>query len=39
VLALKAYRHLGLSGPPRTATAQIGLFDGAEEDTDKAGTG
>src|SRR5499426_3941907 len=27
VLTLRAYRHLGLSGPARTATAQIGLFD------------
>jgi hypothetical protein len=30
VLTLRAYKHLGLSGPARTATPQIGLFDAAE---------
>ena len=27
IVTLKAWRHLGLSGPPRTASAQVGLFD------------
>ncbi len=27
VLTMKAYRHLGLSGPARQATPQMGLFD------------
>ena len=27
VLTLRAYRHLGLSGPARAATPQIGLFE------------
>jgi Holliday junction DNA helicase RuvB len=35
VLTLRAYRHLGLTGPARTASPQIGLFD----DTDGAGNG
>jgi holliday junction DNA helicase RuvB len=38
VLTLRAYRHLGLTGPARTATPQIGLFDDAE-DLDKGGAG
>jgi Holliday junction DNA helicase RuvB len=40
VLTLRAYRHLGLSGPPRAAAAQIGLFDAPEADDGggKAGT-
>jgi holliday junction DNA helicase RuvB len=44
VLTLRAYRHLGLTGPARTATPQIGLFDEPEGldsrgTGDKAGTG
>ncbi len=41
VLTLRAYKHLGLSGPARTSTSQIGLFDESGHDTDngKAGTG
>jgi len=35
VLTLRAYRHLGLTGPTRAATPQIGLFD----DTDGADNG
>ncbi|MBO0765192.1 MAG: Holliday junction branch migration DNA helicase RuvB [Hyphomicrobiaceae bacterium] len=31
VLTLRAYKHLGLTGPARTATPQIGLFDDAED--------
>jgi holliday junction DNA helicase RuvB len=27
VLTLRAYKHLGLTGPARAATPQIGLFD------------
>jgi Holliday junction DNA helicase RuvB len=30
VLTLRAYKHLGLTGPARTATPQIGLFDEVE---------
>jgi len=30
VLTLRAYKHLGLTGPARTATPQIGLFDDAD---------
>jgi Holliday junction DNA helicase RuvB len=30
VLTLRAYKHLGLTGHPRMATPQIGLFDDAE---------
>jgi len=36
---LKAWRHLGLSGPPRAASPQAGLFDvrsEADVDTDDA---
>ena len=41
VLTLRAYKHLGLTGPARTSTPQIGLFDEpADDDADgKAGTG
>jgi len=41
VLTLRAYKHLGLTGPARGASPQIGLFDEAPEDEsgDKAGTG
>jgi holliday junction DNA helicase RuvB len=42
VLTLRAYRHLGLSGPTRAATPQIGLFDDRAESEDgngKAGLG
>jgi holliday junction DNA helicase RuvB len=42
VLTLRAYRHLGLSGPTRAATPQIGLFDEGSESEDgngKAGLG
>ena len=36
VLTLRAYKHLGLSGPARSAAPQIGLFD---ESDDAAPTG
>jgi Holliday junction DNA helicase RuvB len=41
VLTLRAYKHLGLTGPARGATPQIGLFDdpAETESDDKAGTG
>jgi Holliday junction DNA helicase RuvB len=41
VLTLRAYKHLGLSGPARSSTSQIGLFDESGDDADngKAGTG
>src|SRR5262249_17976640 len=44
VLTLRAYKHLGVTGPARTATPQIGLFDTVDglDDTgpaDKAGAG
>ena len=46
VLTLRAYKHLGLTGPARAATPQIGLFDesaeeapGTDESGGKAGTG
>ena len=32
VLTLRAYKHLGLTGPARAATPQIGLFDEAAEE-------
>ncbi len=32
ILTLRAYRHLGLSGPARTAGPQMGLFEAGEED-------
>jgi len=34
VLTLKAYKHLGLAGPARTSTPQIGLFDDSIRDDD-----
>jgi holliday junction DNA helicase RuvB len=37
VLTLRAYRHLGLSGPQRAATPQIGLFDERSEGDDGSG--
>jgi Holliday junction DNA helicase RuvB len=39
IVTLKAWRHLGLSGPPRAASPQAGLFDvrsEADVDTDDA---
>lgn len=42
VLTLKAYRHLGLSRPSRTASPQIGLFDpggNIDDSEDAAGNG
>ena len=42
VLTLRAYKHLGLTGPAtRTSTPQFGLFDESSNDEDegKAGTG
>jgi holliday junction DNA helicase RuvB len=40
VVTLKAYRHLGLSGPARAAVAQFALFDQDGEPEDgKAGAG
>src|SRR5688572_28776462 len=30
MLTLRAYKHLGLAGPARTATPQMGLFDAAD---------
>ena len=42
VLTLRAYKHLGLTGPARAATPQIGLFDEPAEDgarRAKSGTG
>jgi Holliday junction DNA helicase RuvB len=33
VLTLRAYRHLGLTGPARTAMPQMGLFDDVEGPT------
>jgi Holliday junction DNA helicase RuvB len=42
VLTLRAYKHLGLTGPAaRTSTPQFGLFDESanDEDEGKAGTG
>jgi Holliday junction DNA helicase RuvB len=46
VLTLRAYKHLGLTGPARAATPQIGLFDESTEEAPagtepggKAGTG
>jgi holliday junction DNA helicase RuvB len=38
VLTLRAYRHLGLTGPARMAAPQIGLFDDAEA-VDNGGAG
>ncbi|MCL4768671.1 MAG: Holliday junction branch migration DNA helicase RuvB [Hyphomicrobiaceae bacterium] len=43
IVTLKAYRHLGLAGPARAATPQIGLFDPETDDGDgmdgRSGTG
>jgi holliday junction DNA helicase RuvB len=41
VLTLKAYRHLGLSGPPRASAGQFGLFEetDVEETSGRTGTG
>jgi holliday junction DNA helicase RuvB len=41
VLTLKAYKHLGLTGPARAATPQIGLFDVVDDSAadSKAGAG
>jgi hypothetical protein len=43
VLTLRAYKHLGLTGPARSTAPQIGLFDqapdGDEEENGRAGTG
>jgi Holliday junction DNA helicase RuvB len=41
VLTLRAYKHLGLTGPSRTASPQIGLFDDQPDEAEdgKAGTG
>ena len=40
VLTLRAYKHLGLTGPARAATPQIGLFDEpAEDQSDSDGAG
>jgi holliday junction DNA helicase RuvB len=41
VLTLRAYKHLGLTGPARASAPQIGLFDAAVDDgaDGKAGTG
>ncbi len=41
VLTLRAYKHLGLTGPARGATPQISLFDEPVEDDSpgKSGTG
>ena len=41
VLTLRAYKHLGLTGPARAPTPQIGLFDEPTEDESggKAGIG
>jgi Holliday junction DNA helicase RuvB len=39
VLTLRAYKHLGLTGPARTATPQMGLFDEAEETNPNAAGG
>ena len=32
VLTLRAYKHLGLTGPARVSTPQIGLFDESDDD-------
>jgi Holliday junction DNA helicase RuvB len=44
VLTLKAYRHLGITGPARSAAPQFTLFEGdgeaaSENDSGKTGTG
>ncbi len=32
VLTMKAFRHLGLSGPPRASTPELPMFEGGEDD-------
>jgi Holliday junction DNA helicase RuvB len=39
IVTLKAYRHLGLSGPPRLATPQSSLFEEAEDGGEDGQTG
>jgi holliday junction DNA helicase RuvB len=39
VLTLRAYRHLGLTGPARASVAQIGLFEAVPDDDDTAASG
>ncbi len=39
VLTLRAYRHLGLTGPARASAGQIGLFEASEDDEDTAASG
>ena len=38
VLTLRAYRHLGLTGPARASTPQISLFDASAHDPDAGNT-
>ena len=37
VATLRAYRHLGLTRPTRSATAQIPLFEGSDDESGNAG--
>ncbi|MEW5963288.1 MAG: Holliday junction branch migration DNA helicase RuvB [Pseudomonadota bacterium] len=39
VLTLKAYRHLGLSGPARASAPELPLYEDEDEDGGRAGTG
>lgn len=39
IVTLKAYRHLGLAGPSRSATPQMGLFDPHTDDGPDSETG
>ena len=39
VLTLRAYRHLGLSGPARASAPQFGFFDADKPADDETGTG
>jgi Holliday junction DNA helicase RuvB len=39
VLTLRAYRHLGLTGPAARSSAQFPLFEAGEDEGGKAGTG
>jgi Holliday junction DNA helicase RuvB len=39
ILTRKAYKHLGLTGPPRLSNAQFGLFDSVEENEGGNGNG
>ena len=40
IVTIKAYRHLGMSGPQRLASPQTGLFDDTDDDGEtQAGTG